>query len=275
MHFRQVRELKRMGSVHSVMKFFSASVGFSCAAVALNALHLLAVASNGVGIIIFKWFAEGSDVIGQLSFILVLLSAARGWTITSAVLEGRGMLICLFSAVGMLYLCFFVWQSSFMYANVYSSTLGLFDTYPGILLVGIRVMILAFFSGFVYASHRACNHSAQKAFLKRFGLIFIAWQIGFLVCIALAQATHFYSTKMWNTLAYLSFGCGGMSMYMYLTWPSRIGEYFDMSSVRATGNNDRETAGPTIAAMPGPADVAQRMGENSTVASSTTPYDRL
>ena len=275
LHMRQYRELKRMESVHSIMRIFSAAVAFQCGAVVLNVFHLLSVANNGAGILLFKWFSEGGDVIGQLSFIFVLLALARGWTVTSVILEGKGLMMCLFGTIAMLYLCFFVWQSSFMYLNIYTSTLGLFDTYPGILLVFIRIAIAVVFSYFCYRSHAECNHSMKRAFIRKFGIFFAAWMGGFLACLALAQAAPFYSVKKWNTLVYLSFGCGGLAAFMHMTWPSRISDYFDMTSSEVTtGEATVNDIGATSTAG-GRAQAVQRAMENSTVSSSTTPYDRL
>ena len=59
--------------------------------VIFNSFHLLALASNGYGVMLFKWVAEGADALGQLCFFLLLFVLARGWTVTSTILEGRAV----------------------------------------------------------------------------------------------------------------------------------------------------------------------------------------
>merc|ERR1711939_1216699 len=152
---------------------------------------------------------------------------------------GRMLVGLIFGAIMLLYLIFFVWQASYVYEN---TTFGTFDSYPGILLLALRIIACLGFIYLCFLSYRKSNHSVKKGFIFRFGLFYTLWMIALPTCIAFVQVAPWNERKWWNALVYLCFNFIGMAVLQFMIWPSRVRSYFDLSSrlARARAANEEE-----------------------------------
>ena len=110
-------------------------------------IHYAAFASNGVGVLPLSGFAAVLEGVGRICFTLLLMLVAKGHAVTSDQVDNRN---ALFLVLGGLLLLHFVMLVYDIAARDEASTLYLYETSPGIILVAATALTGAWFSNTIF-----------------------------------------------------------------------------------------------------------------------------
>ena len=185
-------------------------LSYTCYALAaiLYLNHYSRYRDNGVGDAVCEIFARCFEVVGYLIFINVLLSVARGWTITTSKLSRKtenlfftSILVCIY--VGL----FFAETLRDRGLDYY-----FYDTWAGYMLVAMNIFLLVVFLILMRRTYVFEKRVVKRNFYRRFACIYTLWFLTtpILVLIARLVSPHFRAVVLFGferivqVLAFLS-----------------------------------------------------------------------
>jgi len=172
--------------------------------------------------------ADLLDIFAQVVLILMLVLIASGWTITKMQL-GRSRTPILI-VIGILSVCYF---AMFIYSYTgfdQSSTLYLYESAAGIVVIIVRAIAMFWFVYTIRDTYREENHPAKRWFYSRFGIAYTIWFL-ILPFITIVAAGIDPWMRMKTVLGmYVTTNAIALAGLAFLLWPTRASEYFMISS---------------------------------------------
>lgn len=213
--------------VHPVVALLSLAVGFELASLALFSLHWLVYSGNGIGLVDALTFGQFFSVTSLLLLTVLLMLLAKGWTISTEVLENRAEVALPMVALTIGYLILEAWGSIM---RDQANTLFIFDTAAGWLIVLVHVGLFLWFTWRTQQTYDAESDPEKKQFYERFRIVFGAWFLALPVIVVSAAMflepyQRLYHVAFLHLLA-KTFGCFALA---YLMWPTRAHAYFKIS----------------------------------------------
>jgi len=225
LHAYGVWSLYRSDFLHPVVKLLSATIFTYFLSIFCFFVHWMAFKNNGIGSSFMLGAGEFLDFVAQTLFILLLLLIAKGWAISTTEVSEKKILTGFIFVFAVLYLSLFIYAWKGLDP---ASTLYIYETAPGIVLLVIRALTLIYFIfclryGVLYESH-----PSKRRFYQIFVAVYTAWFLSLHIIVIVAAVRDpenrirtvepFYVTV--NTLALTILG--------FLFWPSQIVKYFDV-----------------------------------------------
>jgi len=224
-HLLGVWQMVRNGTYHVLVRLLSAAIVLETTSLFVSFIHYAIYASNGIGSPGLLGLGDLLDMASQLVFMFLLVLIAKGWTITKQEITHKRILLILVSTLLLGYLIMFTWENVGVDP---ASTLYIYESPPGIVVVILRVLVLLWFLWCLKSTHGEESHPSKKRFYLVFGAIYTAWflMLPFITLVALG-------IPAWNRYRvvqgmYLTATMLGYAALGYLFWPSKISEYFQI-----------------------------------------------
>lgn len=186
-------------------------------------VHHASYAKNGIGLPGLEGFGLFLDLVSDIIFMLLLILLAQGWAVSRQSIEHRAIML----GGSLLFLVLDIILMFCMYFAVNpASTLFLFVTPPGILLLVLRIAILCAFIVLIVRSTMAETDREKKKFYLVLGVVYTVYFVS-LPVIALISAVvpvwTSYKITMWFYTFVKTAAYGAM---LVLLLPNMAEKYF-------------------------------------------------
>ncbi|KYQ90535.1 hypothetical protein DLAC_09160 [Tieghemostelium lacteum] len=222
-------------SFHPVAKLLSLAIYLEFFSVFILLIHYGVYSHNGVGGNGVQGFGELLDLSAQLAFILLLILISKGWAISRVNLEDKKIIMGVMGGLSALYLIMFIWYKA---GQDPASSVYMYDTVPGILLLIARSLAMIWFMWCAYNTYMEEHHPSKRQFYLYFGIAFVAWFISLpFICIIAAAVDPWVRLK--TVIAfYVTFNALAFTAVAFLLAPSRANEYFSISSGSSSSSSN-------------------------------------
>ena len=148
-------------------------LSYACYAVAamLYLVHYSTYRDNGVGDAGCEIFARCFEVVGYLIFINVLLSIARGWTITTSKLSRKTENLFFTAVLVCIYVGLFFGETLRDRALDYY----VYDSWAGYMLITMNIFLLIVFLILIHRTYVFEKRVVKRNFYRRFAFIYTVW----------------------------------------------------------------------------------------------------
>jgi hypothetical protein len=223
--------LARRGSFHPIVRLFTATiVVFECSLVA-QFIHHASYAHNGIGLPGLEGFGLFLDLVSDIIFMLLLVLLAQGWAVSRQGIDHR------FAMLGgaLLFLVLDIILMFCMYFAVSpASTVFLFVTVPGIMLLVLRVAILCG----VHCADCALGNVRDSTATKKKLLRGAGRRLLGLLCLAAGGGAHLgraasvgdlHVVQNHNVVLHVHAKTGAYGAMLVLLLPNMAEKYFAIS----------------------------------------------
>lgn len=150
----------------------------------LSTAHYTVYAFNGVGLPWARVAAWVGRMLFQLGTIVFGVALAKGWTISNEGLKTDPRFSMLVGTLICLHLLAFCWH---WYVQDPAAVEYVFDTPPGLIVVGLRVLALVWFWCELMRNIKYYSEGSEgRRFYLMFGSVFGVWMVSFPVIIVIA-----------------------------------------------------------------------------------------
>jgi E3 ubiquitin-protein ligase DOA10 len=101
-------------NIHPIVKMLLVSMYLQLTAILFGVIHYAKYTEDGVGIPPFAAFSEAFQTAARLSFALMLILVAQGWTVTTNVVRNKNQVIFLMGFFVFAYSLLVVWDATGM-----------------------------------------------------------------------------------------------------------------------------------------------------------------
>jgi len=226
-HFRGVYVLMRNNTYHPIVRILTVTLLLQTFSLLFSFIHYAVFGSNGVGAPGLLGLGEILDMASQLTFLMLLVLLSTGWAITRNEIRYKGLLLVILGVCLILYVSMFIWQNVGLDA---ASITYVYETAPGIIILCLRIMILTWFLFCIRGSYLDESHPNKRKFYFIFGIIYTIWFVllPFVVIIASLDKADWNKYRTVQGM-YLTLNTLGFGIMIFLFWPSRAAEYFQMA----------------------------------------------
>jgi len=227
-HAYAVFTLVRASSYHTIVKLLSIAIGLEGTSVFGLFIHYTVYEKNGVGAPALKGIGDLLDLAAQVVFIFLIVLIAKGWCISKTRLDDRRVVLIGVGVLGLAYLALFIWE---MAGVDPASTLYIYQSPPGIIILVFRAVTMLWFIWSVRATYMEENHPSKRKFYLWFGIAYVAWFLALPLIAIIAAGTK----NAWNELKtvmilYVTANALAIGGLQFLLWPTRASEYFQISA---------------------------------------------
>eukprot|EP01126_Amoeba_proteus_P003189 TRINITY_DN11050_c0_g2_i2.p1 TRINITY_DN11050_c0_g2~~TRINITY_DN11050_c0_g2_i2.p1 ORF type:complete len:363 (-),score=47.81 TRINITY_DN11050_c0_g2_i2:146-1234(-) len=226
LHVHAVRSLIRTNEYHHMIKLVTAGIVLLFLSSSFFTAHFSVYAKNGEGVVGLEGLALVLAMSAQLLMMMICILVSKGWTISTNVLFQANLIKLLLLLISVCYLFLILWN--YIWRDP-ASTLYFYDSTPGLVIAAFRVLITIWFVLSLNKSRKIETEEKKKRFYLNFGLIFSFWFLilPFLVLVAFGIES-WYRRRTVDGIS-LGIDCFGFSCLVFLFWPSRISEYFNVT----------------------------------------------
>jgi hypothetical protein len=196
-----MRSFVRTASFHPLHITFTVSLALMTASVFIFMVHYIVFAYNGIGLLPLQGFASVLDAVARVAFTLVLILTAKRHIFHIDHFEERTHILVV---VGGLLLFNFILLIYDVAQRDDASTLYLYESTPGVMLVAVNALAGLWFCVSIYSAWSACTLADQKHTLKWIGIMFAPWHFLLLVMVVLASLLDAWVREKVVTISYLS-----------------------------------------------------------------------
>lgn len=211
--------------LHPITKLLTTCMVMEYIGAFSNVIHVVTFAFNGVGVEPLRIAGNFVDTMGQCFLVMLLLLIAKGWTITKPELSHKYILFGVWGLYTLIYIFLFIWNLTEI--DVISD-IDEWQTWPGYLILGFRMCIMAWFFFELLHTFSAEMNREKVRFYLHFGAGFLVWftYLPILVLIGMNLSA------LWRFKTMLSIMYGAdflaFAVLTHLMWPSRSALYFDL-----------------------------------------------
>jgi len=226
-HFGGVWKLVRNNSYHPIVRLLTSTLLLQTFSLLFSFIHYSIFGSNGIGAPGLLGLGEILDMASQLSFMLLLILLSTGWAITRNEIRYKGILLAILGLLLVLYVSMFIWQNVGLDP---ASTTYVYESIPGVIILCIRMVTMGWFLFCLRGSFLDESHPNKRRFYFIFGIIYTIWflLLPLIVIIAKVDAADWNKYRLVQGL-YLTLNLLGFGILVFLFWPSKAAEYFQMT----------------------------------------------
>jgi len=226
------------GYIHPIITLISICICLQFIGIMLQLIHLIIYTENGMGAPFLSFVGELVCGLSRLSFTLLLILLAHGWTISTDEIKNRnvilaGMLVC-FS----IYFVLVLWDYT---DRDPASTLYVYDSFPGYCIVALDIATGLWFHWAMFNTHKEENKPEKVTFYRVLWGVFGLWF--FVLPIIVFVATTFLNPwdreRMVTTIT-LTISTIYYCVMAYLLWPTRAEQYFIIKTPDVAARVDYE-----------------------------------
>lgn len=214
------------GSYHLLVRIFTSCVCLEGFSWFFYFIHYASYSSNGHGVPFLKGLGEFLDICAQIIFILLVVLIAKGWCISKTSIDNKLIVLAGLGVLVILYLSMFIWAHVGLDP---ASTLYIYQSAPGIIIIIVRVAAMMWFVWSIRGTYMEENNAAKRKFYVRFAFTFIFWFLVLPLITAIAGGIDPWVREKTVMALYVTFNFLFLVVIGVLLWPSRAGEYFQIS----------------------------------------------
>eukprot|EP00461_Guttulinopsis_vulgaris_P002029 UN02030 len=217
--------------VHPIVKVFTVSVIASFVNIFLEMIHWCRFKDTGVRMPFIKFIADLGELVGAVSFLLLLMLLAQGWAVSSGAsntnLKRRTVVasvVLLYGVLKFISVCL----NSFANDAALVGTANKVYVFYNILLVA-TLGFAAFYAVSLFQTTRMENNPVKRKFML------LLQVFSFYLLLTSLSAIISYAVDPWvrdmivDLVALLSISVAHIGM-LYLLWNSRASKYFELES---------------------------------------------
>ncbi|WAR19684.1 TM145-like protein [Mya arenaria] len=170
--------------VHRITKMLTACIVTEFTGIVFNFLHVFIFSFNGIGASWLKVLGNFLGIFAECLFMLLLLVVAKGWTITTMKLSSKKQIFCFWGIYTLLNAVFFI--MSLIKMDIITNV-DEWNSWPGYLIVGFRVIIMVWFFLELRATIRHGQHSPRLDFFHQFAAFYLVWLLYLPVLVLIAD----------------------------------------------------------------------------------------
>jgi len=220
------------GSYHLIVRLYTACVALEGLSVFSYFVHYASYSSNGVGSPFMRGLGDFLDICCQVVFILLVILIAKGWCISKTQIDDRKIVLGGLGALIILYFSMFIWVHTGLDP---ASTLYVYQTAPGIIIIVIRVLAMFWFVYSMRNTYMEENNAGKRKFYLYFGIAFLVWFLTLPFITSVGAGSHPWHRQKIVMSMYVTFNTIFLVVLGVLLWPSRAGEYFQISAKGSVG----------------------------------------
>eukprot|EP01006_Ploeotia_vitrea_P037471 TRINITY_DN66132_c2_g1_i1.p2 TRINITY_DN66132_c2_g1~~TRINITY_DN66132_c2_g1_i1.p2 ORF type:complete len:375 (+),score=170.14 TRINITY_DN66132_c2_g1_i1:412-1536(+) len=213
--------------LHPIVKLLTAAITLQFFAVFFYLVHYGSFVGNGYGMPPLHAAAEVLQVMARLVFTLQLILIAQGWTISTDELRNRASLHTLFGLTVLAYGALVLWN---MTTRDPASTLYVYESWPGVLLIALDIVMGLWFVKAIVSSHNDEDDESKRYFYRLIGFCYVLF---FFTLPAVVLAAHnlqpWVREKTVTTISLLVVTLDYVLMAVLL-WPTRAHKYFSINT---------------------------------------------
>jgi len=183
-----------------------------------------------VGVAFCNIVAQILDIISVLIFMLLLILVSKGWGITyptlSHIQEQRKILVGILVVLFVCYIVVFFWG---LFGIDPGSSVYLYQSAPGIILLCVRFLTLIYFIWCIQKTVRDDSDSNKKFFYVVFGTGFSLWFLSLPLIVLLSLGLAVWFREKVIEAIVLSITAVSYAGLGFMLWPSRASKYFQIS----------------------------------------------
>lgn len=214
-------------SYHTIVRLLTFSIALEGVSVFCLFVHYAVYAHDGVGAPGLKGIGDLMDIAAQIVFMLLVILIAKGWCITKTTIDEPKLVLIGLGVVIITYLAMFIWVNVGLDP---ASTLYVYQTAPGIVILVVRSLIMLFFAYCIRTTFLEENNPAKRKFFFAFGISYIVWFISLPFVAAIAAGLDPWVRQKVVMSLYVTFNFIFLSLLGFLLWPSRAHEYFQIGT---------------------------------------------
>lgn len=189
---------------------------------ALDVLHYSAFSHDGQGTPFLHLISTGLRVGSQICLLTLLLLLAQGWSISTESITDSGKVLFVIVGMGVSYFLLLLWAG----ARDRASTLYIYDSFPGMLIIMLNLAAGAVFAYSIYHTRANETHADKKQFYTILGLAYLPWFVSLSVVVAVATALSPWVRERIVASIQISVDLVAYSGLIYFLWPTRFNHYF-------------------------------------------------
>lgn len=199
-------------------------------------------ARTGVASKAMKSAADVCDAVSEVLLMILLVVLMKGWTMSRAELRPRHKYAAIVVCVTLLalYMLIMLWS---VLGGTPASSLYLFDSLPGVLVVLVRLVVFLWFVWSVNVRLRKTAGSeaaSQAQFYRRFAVCSVLWYVTLPLTVGAAEFTSPWNRARVVTVVDLFAGMAALGLVTHALWPTRVNDAFNavMSIDASPGTRD-------------------------------------
>jgi hypothetical protein len=212
------------GYVHPLLHLNLLVLSAHLAAVALSAAAAITMAMNGdehtSRVLAAAGFASGA--VSKVFFTALLLLLSGGWTISSDKIRNRGRVIVGVTALLLAHAGLLLWD---FVARDRASTLYVYESLPGYLLVALDLVAGVAFHVSMFATHRAEPTASKRSYYATLWVAFGLWFLTVPFLVLLAMLLDPWVRMRWVTSVGLAVSTAAFTAMTCILWPAETQEY--------------------------------------------------
>jgi len=225
-HLYSVWILWKSNSYALTVKLLSVVYGLFYFSLFFVMIHYLIYKDNGVGSSFCLGLGSFLDMSCQIFLVALLVLIAKGWNITRVEITNKLYVIIGLASIVLAYLILFIWNEVGFDP---ASSVYLYDTAPGIILVIFRSLVMLWFIYELYLTFKEETNDQKRNFYVYFGLGFSLWFVILPFVVVVASILDAWIRFKVVQGMYVTANCVALGGLMWLLWPSRSGEVFQLS----------------------------------------------
>jgi GPR180/TMEM145, transmembrane domain len=221
--------------LHPIVKLLTAAIFSEFAAVFLGMVHYASFTSNGSGLPAIKALSDAMQVASHLIFVVLLITLAQGWTISTDELRNRSQIVRLMAMFVFAYALLVIWDVT---GRDPASTLYIYESYPGIAILSLNMFAGVWFVYSLYHTYREEDRQEKQWLYRMLGFGFSMWFALLPLTVLLAAILDPWVRE--KTVVTVDM-CGTAIAYFYmalLLWPSKAAQYFRIYGPDVTRHAD-------------------------------------
>jgi len=196
-------------------------------AVFSDLIHYGIYHSDGIGVPSLDKFSTVMDTFSRLSFILLLILLAKGWTISTDEIRHREFVILAMVILSISYFSLIIWDFA---ARDPASTLYVYESVPGGLILGLVGVTGLWYAVTIFMSYRQEDDPMKKSFYLKLGILYTMWFAALPILVVIGIALDPWVREKVVRSMNLTLTTVAYTILAYLLWPTRAEIYFKIKT---------------------------------------------
>lgn len=222
-----LQNMWRTEYLHPIIKLCSATILLQFGSVFCGLVHYSTFVGNGFGVPVLNSMREVFGIAAKLTFVLMLILIAQGWTISTDAIENRGFIVAVMSVFVGSYLALALWDVT---GRDPASTLYLYESVPGVLIVLLDSVCGVWFARCIYNSREEEKDEDKREFYRRIGIGYTVWFMTLPALVLMAFQMDPWVREYTVTAIALTVSTVAYFTMAVLLWPSRADKYFRLTT---------------------------------------------
>ncbi len=164
-------------------------------------------------------------VAAQLTFVLLLIVLAKGWTISSVALEQKKAIFTVVGIFVILYFALLIWDVA---ARDPASTLYVYDSIPGYLIITLDILTGFWFIQSCVQTYLREIHPDKKRLYIVLCSVYCWWFFAIPIFVGIASALEPWVREKVVTSIQVTANTVAYALLAFIFWPTRASTYFKL-----------------------------------------------